>query len=405
MAVINFANEVMADGPSGFWRLGEPLGSMTAADETSNHNDGHCSPSGIKFGQPGFHGGDTAALFDGLTGRIVVPDSVDLNPAYITMEAKVSWSGWSNETTKSIGKPGTWDQRILEKSSFEGTAQYGLMISRNSPVTGPGIVRVEIRSKKPESYVLESDPVVEKGVEAHVAATYDGRYIRIYVNGDKKKEMDLGPNNGAESERELDNKPPPNPESNLGIGNESVRDRPFNGLIDEVAIYPAALSDERVLAHYQAQFVRVIFQYAAKFVCGTSKGQVVAPGQYFTAINVHNPTYAPVRLRAKLAVALPGLKPGPVSGFVKATLGPDEALEIDCPDIFNPKIFPHTPAKAEFLKGFVVIESEVELAVVAVYTAAGSERQVESIHTERVPARSRKAGASEASVGFEPPRG
>ena len=66
MAVINFRNEVMADGPSGFWRLGEPLGSMKASDETSNHNDGTCSPSGITFGQPGFHGGDTAALFDGL---------------------------------------------------------------------------------------------------------------------------------------------------------------------------------------------------------------------------------------------------------------------------------------------------------------------------------------------------
>lgn len=148
MAVINFANEVLADGPIGFWRLGEPLGSMTAADSSVNlitgalngHN-GTCSPSGIKFGQPGFHGGDTAALFTGLTGRIVVPDSVDLNPAYITMEAKVSWSGWSDEAINSIGKLGSWDQRILEKSSFEGTAQYGLMISRNSPVTGPGIVQ------------------------------------------------------------------------------------------------------------------------------------------------------------------------------------------------------------------------------------------------------------------------
>jgi hypothetical protein len=55
------------------------------------------------------------------------------------------------------------------------------------------------------------------------------------------------------------------------------------------------------------------------------------------------------------------------------------------------------------LKGFVVIESEVELDVVAVYTAAGSDRQVETIHTERVPARSRKAGASQVCVDFEPP--
>ena len=248
---------------------------------------------------------------------------------------------------------------------------------------------------------LESATPVALGTETHIVATYNGEAIKIYLNGGLDNEATYPRNSISPKLPTADNLI----ESGVGIGNQTQRDRPFNGLIDEVALYPAALSCERILAHYQSQFVRVIFQYAAKFICGTSKGQVVAPGQYFTAINVHNPTYAPVRLRAKLAVALPGLKPGPVSGFVNATLGPDAALEIDCPDIFNPKIFPHAPAKAEFLKGFVVIESEVELDVVAVYTVAGSERQVESIHTERVPARSRKAGASQASVDFEPPRG
>src|SRR5262249_35147578 len=66
MAIINFKTEVMADGPSGYWRLGEAPGSGTAADETTNQNNGKCT-GGITFGQPGFHGGDTAALFDGAT--------------------------------------------------------------------------------------------------------------------------------------------------------------------------------------------------------------------------------------------------------------------------------------------------------------------------------------------------
>ena len=48
--------------------------------------------------------------------------------------------------------------------------------------------------------------------------------------------------------------------------------------------------------------------------------------------------------------------------------------------------------KGKFLKGFLVIESEIELDVVAVYTAAGAEGQVESLHTERVPPRRRKTG-------------
>jgi hypothetical protein len=133
--------------------------------------------------------------------------------------------------------------------------------------------------------------------------------------------------------------------------------------------------------------MNIIFQYAVKFVCGKSDGKVVAPGQYWTAINVHNPAYQRVRFRAKVAVALPHLDAGPVSPFFDAKLGPDEALEIDCEDIFRRA---HTDA--DFLKGFVVIQSHEELDVVAVYTAAGRDAQVETFHTERVSPRRLQVG-------------
>jgi hypothetical protein len=124
------------------------------------------------------------------------------------------------------------------------------------------------------------------------------------------------------------------------------------------------------------------FQYAAKFVCGRPEAEELAPGQYFTAINVHNPTERDVALRKKIAVAGRGERPGPVSNFVDARLGPDEALEIDCPDIRA-----HAGVDDALLKGFVVIESGVEFDVVAVYTAAGDSGQVQTLHMERVPPR------------------
>jgi hypothetical protein len=126
------------------------------------------------------------------------------------------------------------------------------------------------------------------------------------------------------------------------------------------------------------------FQYAVKFVIGQSSGDILARGQYFTAINVHNPTQQPVTFRKKFVVALPGEKAGPVSQFVSAMLKADEALEIDTKDIatqVNPT------GAGGFFKGFVVIESPVELDVVGVYTAAGSTGQVETMHMERVPPR------------------
>jgi CARDB protein len=139
------------------------------------------------------------------------------------------------------------------------------------------------------------------------------------------------------------------------------------------------------------------FQYAAKFVCGKPGADELAPGVYFTAINVHNPTEADVRLRKKIAIAGRREEPGPVSDFFDARLGPDQALEIDCPDIRE-----HAPVRDDFLKGFVVIESEVELDVVAVYTAAGGSGQVETIHTERVEPRRAQAGLPDLIPFAEP---
>ena len=172
---------------------------------------------------------------------------------------------------------------------------------------------------------------------------------------------------------------------------------------------PMRYADDSIISSAKLELIQEspAFQYAAKFVCGKSEGKVVAPGVYFTAVNVHNPIYTTVRFRIKIAVALPGLEPGPVSKFFDAKLGPDQALEIDCPDIFK-----FAKTEADFLKGFVVIETDVELDVVAVYTAAGRDGGVATLHTERVPPRRQgapckpdtiPAPGSVACVDFEPP--
>ncbi len=132
----------------------------------------------------------------------------------------------------------------------------------------------------------------------------------------------------------------------------------------------------------------VPFQYAAKYVCGvaqpgTASAGIVAPGKYFTAINVHNPNAQAVEFRKKFVIALPSEKQGgKISQFFSAALKADEAWEIECPDIFR-----HLGVGG-FAKGFVVLLSPVELDVVAVYTAAASSTgPVVSMALERVPKR------------------
>ena len=127
------------------------------------------------------------------------------------------------------------------------------------------------------------------------------------------------------------------------------------------------------------------YQYAVKCVCGKPYKEVLAAGRYFTAINVHNPTADTVVFKRKLASTRPGGDPGLVSKFDKSVLMPDQALEIDCAEVFEQAR--RARISTDFFKGFVVIESDVELDVVAVYTAAGATGQVETMHVEPVSPR------------------
>jgi hypothetical protein len=128
-----------------------------------------------------------------------------------------------------------------------------------------------------------------------------------------------------------------------------------------------------------------LLEYNVKFICGSANPGVVAAGDYFTAINVHNPGNVPVSFREKISIALPGEKPGPVSAFSDLRLGPDEALEIDCREILQ-----HAHSTAPFLKGFAIIETRAgaELDVIAVYTASGSTKRIETLQVLNVTPRS-----------------
>jgi hypothetical protein len=124
-------------------------------------------------------------------------------------------------------------------------------------------------------------------------------------------------------------------------------------------------------------------EYAVKTICGNPDRPALANGTYFTAINVHNPGSETVRFRQKVATTLGGQQPGPISPFWESALRPDQALEIDCTDIFR-----HTQLHTRFIKGFVVIQSPSDLDVVGVYTAAPSPSgTVAALEIERVPAR------------------
>lgn len=133
-----------------------------------------------------------------------------------------------------------------------------------------------------------------------------------------------------------------------------------------------------------------VYTYAAKFVCGSvPQPFVVAPGMYFSAVNVHNPSrWETTTLRKKFAVGLPGEEVGKISPYFDKKLRADEAMLIDCRNIYGH--LQMTPW--QFIEGYVVIESNRELDVVTVYTAGnGASSLVTTMHTERVPVRVARA--------------
>ncbi len=227
-APLTYAQAVAADNPIAYWRLGETSGATTAVDETGLHN-GTYSATGIALEQPGLGGGDTGALFDGLgTGRIVVPHSDTLHVTRITMESVFRWDG-------PTGEP---QQRIIEKSTEPGSTRPVFSLQ----VLSTGHVQVELGFLGIEGEVIElvSNGTVPVGLTTCVTSTFDGTEVAIYLNGALDGSLPFV------GDIRTDTAQP------AGIGNQALRDRPFNGVIDEVALFAEALDADRIEAHCAA---------------------------------------------------------------------------------------------------------------------------------------------------------
>jgi hypothetical protein len=142
------------------------------------------------------------------------------------------------------------------------------------------------------------------------------------------------------------------------------------------------------------EIIKTEYQYAAKVTCsllGTFGDGFLAEGIYRTVINVHNPTDSKITFIKKVVLAeQEGSSPSEfsVTPFKKDTLEPDGAVVIDCFAISN-FFCPINGVCIDFtaIDGFLVINSPVELDIVAVYTARPSDGKVTSMDIENVQRR------------------
>ncbi|MBV8580378.1 MAG: hypothetical protein JOZ86_07045 [Candidatus Eremiobacteraeota bacterium] len=226
-----YPHAVLADGPVAYYRLGD-TGAMVA-DSTGNGLTGSVSTSGLTEGSLPMIAGDaeTGIRFRGVSaGHVTVPRNAMLEPANaLTLEAWV----------KLAPPSPTVDQ---------GLALYGVNGS-STPYTGYGIKytmdRFVFKLALPSGIVRVQPSSglgvhISGGVPYHLVATYDGMNAKLYVNGQL---VGSQPASGAIVYDRTNM-------FGLVLGNNAFGGTPANAAMQEVAIYPMALSAARVAAHF-----------------------------------------------------------------------------------------------------------------------------------------------------------
>jgi hypothetical protein len=137
------------------------------------------------------------------------------------------------------------------------------------------------------------------------------------------------------------------------------------------------------------------YRYSAKLLCGKlerecgdcdncckSGAATAAPGSYYSSINLHNFSDKSAIFRMIVSLTEKGGEPGRVSKPAEGKLNSGQSVRVDCPEISR-----LADVSPQFHEGFLAIESDVDLDVVGVYTAAGATGKIETMEVERVPAR------------------
>ena len=214
-----YSNAVIGDGAAGYWRLGESGG--TTAGDAAGANPGTYT-NGPKLGQPSLLPADTAnhsVRFDGANDHVSVPSSSTLSPT-----ARVSVEAW------------------IKPAALPSSGKFASIASK------PGSYSLQFNGSRLEFTIIQSGisrrlqapaGAIAAGTAYYVVGTYDDSVQRLYVNG---AEVASAPLTGAISTSSQ--------ELTLGAWNESTE--PFNGTIDDAAVYTLALSAARIDAHYKA---------------------------------------------------------------------------------------------------------------------------------------------------------
>lgn len=225
-----YASSVMSDSPLAYWRLSDASGAYELADASGNQRglaDASPTAGTVTYGATGLLSGTTDQAVSFATGGRLLSPLAD-------------WMKISTITVEAIIKPTQTASVAVVAAREDWSFAYGSPYSWALYQNGSGLMaEAFVGNTGTHATATSASGLITSGQTYHVAMTYDGNTLTIYLNGASVATASVA---GSLS-------PGVTP---LTIGQPYYNQNTFVGTIDEVAIYGSALSVFRIQAHASA---------------------------------------------------------------------------------------------------------------------------------------------------------
>jgi hypothetical protein len=212
------------DGAVGYWKFDEGSG-LTAADSSGNNHTGQLE-NGTSWNAGKFN---QAVRFDGVNDYVNA-GNIDISGDQMTIAAWIRVENFNHLSAQ--------DGRVLSKANGVNDSNHFWMLSSISTSGGPRL-RFRLKTNGSTSTLIADSGTLQTGTWTHVAAVYDGAFMRLYKDGVEV---------GSMAKSGLINEAPAVPVW-IGANPPATNNlRPFNGVIDEVLVYSRALSAGEIAA-------------------------------------------------------------------------------------------------------------------------------------------------------------
>jgi hypothetical protein len=214
----------LTDGLVAYWPLDDGSGDV-ARDATGNGHDGTLQGGPVWTGDSKM--GTGALTFDGTDDLVRIP-SFD-----VTGGNGITIACWF--ITGNLDTPGN-DPRMVSKAVGGSNDEHWFMLS-SSREGGIKILRFRLKTDGATGELkAHPDGVIDLDVWIHAVASWDGSTMRVYKNGVEVGSLAKG------GVLDVD----PTVEMAIGSQPATTDARPFDGTIDDVAIWNRALTQDEI---------------------------------------------------------------------------------------------------------------------------------------------------------------